>query len=207
MTNKFTPINYEDALDQKVSIRDALPPTHLARYVVDVVAQLDLSKIYAHFSILGGGTAIAPEILLALLFYGYATGVFSSRKIERATYENLAFRFVANNLHPDHDTISHFRKTFLVEIQNLFVEILMLAKIAGVLKLGNLSGDGTKIHADASKSKAVSYKRLGQMEDELRQDVERLFALAEKAEKGEVQLPEGLFPNDEIALREERLAK
>ena len=207
MTKKFTPINYEDALDLKVSIREALPPSHLARYVVDVVAQLDLSKIYAHFSILGGGTAIAPEILLALLFYGYATGVFSSRKIERATYENLAFRYVANNLHPDHDTISHFRKTFLVEIQNLFVQILMLAQIAGVLKLGNLSGDGSKIHADASKSKAVSYKRLGKLEEELRQEMENLFALAEKAEKGEEKLPEGLFPGDEIGLRQERLAK
>lgn len=207
MTKKFTPINYEDALDLKVSIREALPPTHLARYVVDVVAQLDLSKIYAHFSILGGGTAIAPEILLALLFYGYATGVFSSRKIERATYENLAFRYVANNLHPDHDTISHFRKTFLVEIQNLFVQILMLAQMAGVLKLGNLSGDGSKIHADASKSKAVSYKRLGELEDELRLEVEKLFALAEKVEKGEIQLPEGLFPEDEISLRQERLAQ
>jgi transposase len=200
-------INYEDTLDQKVSIREALPATHLARFVVDVVAQLNLSKIYARFSVLGGGTAIAPEILLALLFYGYATGVFSSRKIEKATYENLAFRFVANNLHPDHDTISNFRKTFLVEIQNLFVEILMLAQVSGILKLENLSGDGSKIHADASKSKAVSYKRLGKLEDELRQEVEKLFALAEKAEKGEVQLPAGLFPEDEIALRQERLAK
>ena len=207
MTKKFTIINYEDTLDQKVSLREALPATHLARFVVDVVAQLNLSKIYARFSVLGGGTAIAAEILLALLFYGYATGVFSSRKIEKATYENLAFRFVANNLHPDHDTISNFRKTFLVEIQNLFVEILMLAQVAGILKLGNLSGDGSKIHADASKSKAVSYKRLGKLENELRQEVEKLFAMAEKAEKGEVQLPEGLFPEDEIALRQERLAK
>ena len=207
MTKKFTLINYEDTLDQKVSIREALPATHLARFVVDVVAQLNLSKIYARFSVLGGGTAIAPEILLALLFYGYATGVFSSRKIEKATYENLAFRFVANNLHPDHDTIAHFRKTFLVEIQNLFVEILMLAQVSGILKLENLSGDGSKIHADASKSKAVSYKRLGKMEEELRQEVEKLFAMAEEAEKGEVQLPEGLLPEKELALRKDRLAK
>jgi hypothetical protein len=142
-----------------------------------------------------------------LLFYGYATGVFSSRKIETATYENLAFRFVASGLHPDHDSIANFRKTFLVELKELFVEILLFAELAGVMKLGNLSGDGSKIHADASKSKAVSYKRLGELEVELRQEVTELFALAEKVEKGEAQVPERLVPQDEIALREQRLAK
>lgn len=206
MTRKFKTANYEETLDLKVSLREALPPTHLARFVVDIIAQLDLSNIYRRFSALGG-IAIAPEILLALLFYGYATGVFSSRKIERATYENLAFRFIAGDLHPDHDTIANFRKTFLAEIQGLFVQILLLAQLAGVLKLGNLSGDGSKVHADASKSKAVSYKHLGEIESQLRQEVVKLFAVAEQVEKGEAQLPEGLFPQDEIALRQERLAK
>jgi transposase len=206
MTRKFKIANYEETLDLKVSLREALPPTHLARFVVDILAQLDLSNLYRRFSALGG-PAMAPEILLALLFYGYATGVFSSRKIERATYENLAFRFIAGDLHPDHDTIANFRKTFLAEIQELFVQILLLAQLAGVLKLGNLSGDGSKIHADASKSKAVSYKHLGEIEARLRQEVAELFAVAEKAEKGEVQLPEGLFPQDELALRQERLSK
>ena len=207
MTQKFTPINYEGMLEQTVSIGEALPPTHLARFVVYIVARLNLSKIYGHYSVLGGGIAIAPEILLGLLFYGYATGVFSSRKIETATYENLAFRFVASGLHPDHDSIANFRKTFLVELKELFVEILLFAELAGVMKLGNLSGDGSKIHADASKSKAVSYKRLGELEVELRQEVTELFALAEKVEKGEAQVPERLVPQDEIALREQRLAK
>lgn len=206
MSNKFKTANYEETLDLKVSLREALPATHLARFIVDIIGQLDLSNIYRRFSGLGG-VAIAPEILLGLLFYGYATGVFSSRKIERATHENLAFRFIAGDLHPDHDTIAHFRKTFLVEIRELFVQILLLARLAGVLKLGNLSGDGSKIHADASKSKAVSYKHLGEIEAQLRQEVVELFALAEKAEKGETQLPEGLFPEDEIALRQERLEK
>ncbi len=206
MSRKFKTANYEETLDLKVSLREALPPTHLARFIVDVIVQLDLSNIYRRFSVLGG-VAIAPEILLGLLFYGYATGVFSSRKIERATYENLAFRFIAGDLHPDHDTIANFRKTFLGEIQELFVQILLLAHLTGVLKLGNLSGDGSKIHADASKSKAVSYKHLGEIETQLHQEVAELFALAEKAEKGEVQLPEGLFPEDEIVLRQERLAK
>ena len=207
MTQKFTPINYEGMLEQTVSIGEALPPTHLARFVVYIVARLNLSKIYGHYSVLGGGIAIAPEILLGLLFYGYATGVFSSRKIETATYENLAFRFVASGLHPDHDSIANFRKTFLVELKELFVEILLFAELAGVMKLGNLSGDGSKIHADASKSKAVSYKRLGELEVELRQEVTELFALAEKVEKGEAQVPERLVPRDEIALREQHLAK
>ena len=100
---------------------------------------------------------MAPEILLGLLFYGYTTGVVSSRKIEKATYESLPFRFLAGGLHPDHDTIANFRKTFLAEMQELFVKILLLAQTVGVLKLGNISLDGSKIHADASKSHAVSY--------------------------------------------------
>ena len=207
MTRKFRKANYEETLDLKVSLREALLPTHLARFVVDIIAQLDLSHIYSRYSTLGGGTAIAPEILLALLFYGYATGVFSSRKIERATHENLAFRFIAGDLHPDHDTIANFRKVFLTEIQELFVQILLLAKLSGVLKLGNLSGDGSKIHADASKSKAVSYKRLGELESELRQEVKDLLALAEKVDKGEAEVPQGLAVREEIVRREERLVR
>ena len=148
-----------------------------------------------------------PEALLGLLFYGYATGVFSSRKIEKATYENLGFRYVAGGLHPDHDTIANFRKTFLVELQGLFVEILMLAKISGVLKLGNLSLDGSKVHADASKSHAVSYKRLNEMEAQLKSEVVELFEVGERADQGEVLLPESLNIQDEIAIRKERLIK
>jgi transposase len=206
MTRKFKTPDYESTLNQTITLRDALPPTHLARFVVDIIAQLDLRKIYTGYAALGG-VAIAPEILLGLLFYGYATGVFSSRKIEKATYENLAFRFVAGGMHPDHDTIAHFRKTFLAEIQEMFVQILLLAKLAGVLTLENVSGDGSKIHADASKSQAVSYKRVGELETQLRQEVAELFALAEQAEKGDLRLPEGLLPQDEITLRKERLAK
>jgi len=182
-----------------------LPPTHLARFVVDIIAQLDLSSIYARYAPVGGA-AIAPEALLGLLFYGYTTGVFSSRKIERATYESIPFRFVAGGLHPDHDTIAHFRKTFLPEIKELFVQVLLLAQTAGVLKLGNISLDGSKVHADASKSKAVSYKRLLQIETQLRAEVGELFVLGERADQGELQLPEGLDIANEIAMREERLA-
>ncbi len=204
MTRKFKTADYEATLDLAVSLREALPPNHLARFVVDIVAQLDLSILYARYAPVGG-EAFAPDILLALLFYGYATGVFSSRRIEKATYESLPFRFIAGNWHPDHDTLANFRKTFLVEIQELFVQILLLAQAAQVLKLGNLSLDGSKIHADASKSQAVSYKRLLELEVQLRQEVHELLALGEQADQGDLQLPDGLVIPDEIALRQERL--
>jgi hypothetical protein len=144
-------------------------------------------------------------VLLGLLLYGYATGVFSSRKIERATYEAVPFRFIAGNLHPDHDTLATFRRTFLPELKDLFVQVLLLAQEAGVLKLGTISLDGTKIHADASKRKAVSYKRLLEVEAQLRTEVEELFALSEQSDQPEV--PEGLVVRDEIAWREDRLAR
>ena len=205
MPRKFKTANYEETLDQKVSLREVLPPNHLARFVVDIISQLDLSSIYGRYAA-QGGEPIAPEILLGLLFYGYATGVFSARKIEKATYESIPFRFIDGGLHPDHDTIANFRKTFLAELKELFVQILLLAQAVGVLKLGNLSLDGSKIHADASKSKAVSYKRLIELEARLRQEVHELFDLAEQADQGELRLPDGLSIADEIALRQERLA-
>src|SRR5205823_9752138 len=149
MTRKFKTVDYEATLNMTVSLREALPPSHLARFVADVIAQLDLSSLYARYGT-RGGEPFAPEILLGLLFYGYATGVCSARRIEKATYESLPFRFLAGDLHPDHDTIAHFRKTFLPELKDLFVQVLLLAQAAGVLQLGNISLDGTKIHADAS---------------------------------------------------------
>lgn len=204
MTRKFKNVDYEAALEQTVSLREALPANHLARFVVDIVAELDLAHIYERYG-LRGGEAYAPELLLALLFYGYATGVFSSRKIEKATYETLPFRFVAGGLHPDHDTLANFRKTFRAEIKDLFVQVLLLAQAAGYLKLGNISMDGSKVHANASKSKAVSYKRLLELEGRLRAEVDQLFRLAEQADGHEV--PAGMNVTDEIVLRQERLAR
>src|SRR5919202_2232324 len=204
MSRTFKTVDYEATLNQPVRLGDCLPPDHLARFIVDVVAQLDLSAIYARYGT-RGGAPYAPEILFGLLVYGYATGVFSSRKIEQATYESAPFRFIAGNLHPDHDTIATFRQTFLPELQDLFVQVLLLAQALGVLKLGNISIDGTKIHADASKSKAVSYQRLQELEADLRADVQALFALASRADQS--SLPDGLVVADEIALREARLAR
>ena len=204
MTRKFKTPDYAATANAPIRLGEALPANHLARFVVDIVAHLDLNTIYMRYAV-RGGEAIAPEALLALLFYGYSTGKFSSRKIEKATYEDLGFRFVAGGLHPDHDTIANFRKTFLPELQGLFVQILLLAQLSGVLKVGNLSLDGSKIHADASKSKAVSYGRLKELETALREEVVRLFELGECADQGEVELPEGLVIGDEIAFRKERL--
>ena len=204
MARRFKRPDYEATLQASIQLGEALPTSHLARFVVDVISQLDMSKLYARYAP-EGGEAIAPEILLGLLFYGYATGVFSSRKLEKGTYDSIPLRFIASGLHPDHDTIANFRKTFLPEIQDLFVHVLLLAKTAGVLKVGNISLDGTKIHADASKSHAVSYKRLGELETQLRQEVQDLMTLGEAADQGDLVLPEGLVIVDEIALRQERL--
>ncbi len=204
MTRQFEKPDYDEILKETIAVGEALPEDHLARFVVRVISLLDLEAIYGRYGNVGG-KAIAPEVLLGLLVYGYAMGVFSSRKIERATYEHLAFRFVAGGLHPDHDTIAHFRKTFLGEIEGLFVQVLLLAQEVGVLKVGNISLDGSKIHADASKSKAVSYKRLLEIEDHLRAEVHELLSLGESADQGEVVLPGGLVIEDEITRRQLRL--
>src|SRR6266567_4614090 len=182
MSRTFKKVDYAQALDLTVRLGDCLPPEHLARFVVDSVALLDLSALYAHYGS-RGGEPYAPEVLLGLLFYGYATGVFSSRKIERATYEAVPFRFIAGNQHPDHDTLATFRRTFLPELKDLFVQVLLLAQEAGVLKLGTISLDGTKIHADASKHNAVSYKRLLELETQLRAEIEELFRLSEQSDQ------------------------
>ncbi len=204
MKRTFKSVDYDQALDLTVRLGDCLPPEHLARFVVDSVALLDLSTLYARYGP-RGGEPYAPEVLLGLLLYGYATGVFSSRKIERATYEAVPFRFIAGNLHPDHETLATFRRTFLPELRDLFVQVLLLAQEAGVLKLGTISLDGTKVHADASKHNAVSYKRLRELEIQLRAEVEELFTRAEQSEQPEVT--DGLVVQEEIARRQDRLTR
>jgi transposase len=204
MTRKFKTPNYEKTLDLQISLREVLPSDHLARFIVDVVAQLDLSEIYKQYGE-KGAPPYAPEVLLGLLFYGYATGVFSSRQIERATYEVIPFRFIAGDMHPDHDTIAYFRQRFLAELRELFVQILLIAQAMGHLQLGNVSLDGSKIHADASKSKAISYKRLLAIEAYLQAEVNELFILAEAADGG--QLPAEMSIPDEIERRQQQLAR
>jgi transposase len=202
MTRKFKTANYEETLDLQISLREVLPPEHLARFIVELVSQLDLSAIYQKYSE-EGAPPYAPEVLLGLLFYGYATGVFSSRKIEKATYEVIPFRYIAGDMHPDHDTIANFRQENLPELKDLFVQILLVAQAMGHLELGNVSVDGSKIHADASKSKAISYKRLLALDAFLQAEVNELFALAETADGG--QLPVEMNIQDEIERRQQQL--
>jgi transposase len=202
MTREFTTVDYEHSGQQSLTINDCLPAEHLARFMVSIVAMLDLSVFYQHYGAVGG-KPYDPKILLALWLYGYATGVFSSRKIEKATWENIPFRFIAGGLHPDHDTLATFRHTFLGEFKVVFVQVLLIASELGYLKLGNISLDGSKVHADASKSQAVSYGRLLTLEVRLQQEVEELLALGEQADQN--PLPDGLKVETESGFRQERL--
>jgi len=186
------------------SVDEWLPPRHLARFVVEVVDGLDLTGMRKAYR--GSGSAsYHPATLLSVLIYGYATGVFSSRKLERATYDSVAFRFIAANDHPDHDTIATFRRRFLKEIEALFVEILELAREMGVLKMGTVALDGTKIHANASRHSALSHEHAGKIEAQLKLEVAELLAKAEAADKAEV--PDGMSIPEELARRETRLEK
>jgi transposase len=186
------------------SVDDWLPEKHLARFVVEVIDGLDLSAMSNSYR--GSGSAsYHPRLLLGILVYGYATGVFSSRKLERATYDSVAFRFIAANEHPDHDTIATFRRRFLKDIEALFVRVLLLAREMGMLKMGAVALDGTKIHANASKHSALSYEHAGKIEAQLKAEVADLMAMAEAADKADV--PDGMSIPDELARREERLQK
>lgn len=186
------------------SVDEWLPQRHLARFVVEVIERLDLSAMVKAYR--GSGSAsYHPSALLGLVVYGYATGVFSSRKIERATYDSVAFRFIAANDHPDHDTIASFRRRFLEEIEALFVQLLLLAREAGVLKLGTVALDGTKIHANASRHSALSYEHACTIEAQLKAEVAELMALAEAADTAET--PDGMDIPEELARREDRLQR
>ena len=184
------------------SVQDWLPENHLARFVVDIVSQLDLWPLVSAYA--GRGSdAYPPGTLLALLFYGYATGVFSSRKLETATYDSVAFRFITANTHPDHDTIATFRKRFLEELKPLFAQILTIAHTMGVCKLGKISLDGTKVKANASKHKALSWGHACKLEKQIHVEVEALLRQAEQAD--EKELTEAMSIPDELARREQRL--
>lgn len=185
------------------SMQDWLPEDHLARFVVDVVSQLDLTALERAYR--GKGSKpYHPEMLLALLFYGYATGVFASRKLERATYDSVAFRYIAADTHPDHDTIATFRKRFLKQLRPLFTQILLIAHHMGVFKLGKVSLDGTKVKAHASKHHALSWQHANKLDKQLRSEVDELLRLAEKADQEEV--PDGMNIPEELARRKDRLA-
>ena len=202
--SNFRLIDRETGFLLPPSVDEWLPERHLARFVVEVIDGLDLRAMSGDYR--GSGSAsYHPSMLLGLLVYGYATGVFSSRKLERATYDSVAFRFIAANDHPDHDTIAAFRRRFLKDIEGLFVQVLALAREMGVLKMGTVALDGTKIHANASRHSALSYEHAGKIEAQLKAEVADLMARAEAADTADI--PDGMSIPEELARREERLRK
>jgi len=201
--SNFRPINRDTAFLFPPSVDEWLPQRHLARFVVEVIDGLDLSELEKAYR--GSGSAsYHPAMLLGLLVYGYATRVFSSRAIERATYDSVAFRYLAGNEHPDHDTIAAFRKRFLVQIEALFIDVLRLARTMGMLKLGTVAIDGTKVHANASRHSALSYGHAKKIEKQLKKEVRQLLHLAERAD--EADIPDGMSIPEELERRELRLA-
>lgn len=201
--SRFVAVDRDTAYLLPPSVDEWLPQNHLARFVVEVIDQMDLSELTRQYT--GRGSeAYHPAMLLGLLVYGYATGLHSSRKIERACHDSVAFRFIAANTQPDHDSIATFRRRFLPQIEKLFVQVLLLAREMKCLKLGTISLDGTKIAANASKHKALSWEHANKIEAQLRQEVQLLLKLAEDSDSRPVN--DGLDVPAEIARREKRLA-
>ena len=187
MGQNFIPDTVNQTLLFPPSLHDWLPEGHLARFLLDVVSALDLSAIYKSYQEKDGRgqAAYAPEMMVRLLLYGYAKGVYSSRKIQTRTFEDVAFRYLSGDQHPDHATIAEFRKRHLEALSGLFTQALLLCSEAGLVKLGHVSIDGTKIKANASKHKAMSYKRMNETEARLKQEIDALLAAAEKTDAEE----------------------
>ncbi len=209
----FKPYDPDQLFLLPPALRDWLPEEHLALFISDVVDELDLSPIFSQYE-QGeerGQPPYHPAMMTKLLVYGYATGKVSSRKIEKATYEEIPYRVLAANQHPDHDSIAEFRKRHLKALGSLFLEVLQLCQRSGLVKLGHVALDGSKIQANASKHKAMSYERMGKAERQLEQEVSELLRRAQEVDAEEDrkhglgqrggQLPE------ELRRRESRLSK
>jgi transposase len=202
MSNQFIPIERDSPL--VVSVQELLAGDHLAQFIVAIVEDLDVTPLEAAYR--GGGSApYPPKMMLALLFYGYATGIFSSRGLERATYELIPVIYLTGNTHPDHNSINAFRKRFLGELKGVFTQILLRAYALGVLRVGDVSLDGTKVHAQASKHKAMSWDYANRLEVQLRAEVDALLGKAEEA--GNAEPVAGMKVAEEVRLRHERLAR
>lgn len=200
--SRFRPIDRKTDYLLPPSLDDLLPAGHLARFILEAIERLDLSALTRTYR--GrGSAAYHPEERLSLLVYGYASGTFSSRKIERATYDSLAFRYLATGNHPDHDTLASFRRRFLDELADIFLQVLELAGEMKRLRLGTISLDGTKLHANASRHNALSYGHIQGLERQLKAEVQELLALAESADQA--ALPDAIDLPDEIKRRQDRL--
>lgn len=195
------------------SLHDWLPENHLARFLADVVEALDLSAIYSSYNEKDGRgqSAYAPTMMLRVLLYGYATGTYSSRKVQAKTYEDVAFRYLSADEHPDHSTLAEFRKRHLQALAGLFMQALLLCAKAGLVKLGHVAIDGTKIKANASKHKAMSYDRMGETERRLKREIDALLQQAADVDAAEDALygkdKRGDELPEELARREGRLKK
>jgi transposase len=203
MPTNFRLVDRDTAYLLPPSVDEWLPENHLARFIVEIVDELDVSALEGAYT--GSGSdAYHPRMMLALLFYCYATGTFSSRKMEAATYESVPVRYVAANQHPDHDTICTFRRRFLAPLSDLFTQILLVAHQMELVEVGDVAIDGSKAKANASKHKAMSWERACQLEDQLSEEVAEMMAQAEQADDESIDtdaLPE------EIAHRTDRLDK
>lgn len=189
-----------------------LPEGDLAYFIMDMVNQLDLSAIYNSYDgTKGGQPPFDPKMMTGLILYCYCIGLPSSRKIEKATYDRVAFRVLTADQHPDHDTISEFRNRHLKALSGFFVQILQLCQQVGLVKLGHVSLDGTKVKANASKHKAMSYGRMVKKLDELEEEVKRLFAEAEAVDEAEDALygkgKRGDELPEELRFRQSRIKK
>jgi transposase len=195
------------------SLQDWLPESHLARFIAELMPGLDLSKIYGQYGRRDGRgkAAYHPVMMVRLLLYGYCVGVTSSRRMEHASYDGIAFRYLCADQHPDHDTIADFRRQHLPALAQLFTQVLQLCDKAGLVKLGHVAIDGTKLQANASKHKAMSDNRMEEKEKQLRAEVEKLLAQAEATDAAEDALyGKGNRGDDltgEMARRESRMKK
>jgi transposase len=213
MSKQFRTCSLDQPLLLPPSLQDWLPEKHLARFIADVTDQLDLSQILAGYARRDGRgmAAYHPVMMVRVLLYGYCLGMVSSRKLERATYQDVAVRYLAADQHPDHDSIASFRQTHLQALAGLFLQALQLCEKAGLVKLGHVAIDGTKLKANASKHKAMSYERMTEKEKQLRVEVEKLLAQAAQADAEEDgRYGKGKHGDElpaELARRESRLKK
>lgn len=198
--SKFRVIDHQTVFNEMPCEAKWLPEKHLARFILAAVKQMDLSVFEQAYA--GSGSKPYPPVMfLALFIYGYLNRTFSSRKIEVATYDSIAFRFLAGNTHPDHSSLAEFRKRFQGQFKSIFMQVLVLAHEMGLTKKGPIAGDGTKIKANASKHSALSYKYVLKMEAKFEKEIDQLLAEAKKAEDDNEALPMGLNVQNEIDRR------
>lgn len=205
MAASYRPYSPNQEMLLPPSLQDWLPEGHLAYFISDTIDGLDLSAFFARYA--GGGARnqpFHPAMMVKILVYGYATGVFSSRKIERRLHEDVAFRLLAAGNFPRHRTIRDFRALHLSELSDLFVQVVKVAQELGLVKLGAVAIDGTKVKANASRHKAMSYARMQQAEAELKAQIDDLLECAKRTDAAEADEPSRDLPA-EITRREARL--